>query len=175
MRIRLLCEDRRHESLVADFCEALGYQIVKRDIAPKARGAASGWVLANYAGAVRTLRALAHQRELGLIAVVDGDNVGVARRLASLDDELRSDGKSRRPRPREPAEKIAVFVPTWSVETWLLWLAGHEEVVESRSFREDPRVRGCVRPGRALAEFVRTERPGLASLEAARVEGGRLG
>jgi hypothetical protein len=62
----------------------------------------------------------AHQANLVLVVMTDGDRFGVVARKASLDDELANAGQ----RPRQSAERIAYLVPTWSIETWLAWLCG---------------------------------------------------
>jgi hypothetical protein len=76
---------------------------------------------------VKLLRSKNFQR-LGLVAIRDGDAVGLAGRKVELEEELDSHGLER----RSPSERIATPVPTWSIETWLLFLNGHN-VVETES------------------------------------------
>lgn len=179
MRLRVLCEDRKTENLVRRLCDAwgIGYREARISVAPSVRGAASAWVLAQYADHLAGFRAVAnHQLELGLLVVVDGDSQGVVARKSTL--EARAGGASgRRGAPRGKGERVAIWVPTWSVETWLLWLGGEHSVDEATSYKADDRVRSesvSRAAGEALAEFLRGRKPGLASLDDARVETARL-
>lgn len=181
MRLRVLCEDRKTENLVRRLCDAWGVpsRDVRVSVAPSARGAASAWVNKNYCSEVLAFRAVASfQRELALLVVIDGDNVGVRGRVRDLEEQLEVQVKRRRSvEPRGADERIAVFVPTWSVETWLLWLSGARDVHEGQSYKHDPRVvDGSVGRdrGAALAAFLRNREQGLASMEAARAEAKRL-
>ena len=141
MRLRLLCEDTTTENLVHRLCDALGiswWRDVRVEVAPDARGAASGWVLARYAIKVEEYRASANaQPDLGLLVMIDGDNEGVVQRTHALESKLAQyETKRGRALPRATNERIALFVPTWSVETWLSWLEGDSQVVESRSYKD---------------------------------------
>jgi hypothetical protein len=175
MRIRLLCEDRAQEGLADRFCAARGIRIVKREVAPNGKGAASAWVLARYAKSAQAFRALANaQPSLGMLVLVDGDDRGVRDRMTTLARKLEGSPKGAG-RPRGGSERIAVFVPTWSTETWVLWLAGHRDVDEVTKYKHDPRVSACsVGSGAALDQFLRGEAPGLPSLMEARTEVRRL-
>ena len=125
----VLAEDKRTERFVRHLLEVLGFE--KRSFrfepAPAGRGAAEAWVLANYPGEVKVLRAKAHQR-LGLIAVRDGDREGVTARKAQLEVALREAGLT----PRSNSERISTPVPTWSIENWLLALLEHADIDEGR-------------------------------------------
>ncbi|HLT39922.1 MAG TPA: hypothetical protein VK034_26760 [Enhygromyxa sp.] len=63
-----------------------------------------------------------------LIAVRDGDAVGVEGRKVELDEALRQAGLA----PRGPTERIATPVPTWAIENWLLDLLEHPNINENR-------------------------------------------
>jgi hypothetical protein len=89
------------------------YGAIHPEVSPQGKGAASAWVLANYATQVRKRRSKSFQANLGLLVVIDGDNVGLEARLEQLEDELAAASV----KPRETNEPIAVFVPTWSIET----------------------------------------------------------
>lgn len=179
MRLRVLCEDRKTENLVRRLCDAWG--LSSRDVwvsvAPSARGAASAWVIRNYSKQVTAFRAVSRfQRELGLLVVIDGDNVGVKERERELAKQLVAQEKEPL-EPRGPDERLAIFVPTWSIETWLFWLSGDRHVDESRSYRNDARSASdhvSRDSGLALAAFLRGSELGLPSLEAARKEAKRL-
>ena len=81
-------------------------------VQPKGSGAASAWVARHYPAEMKALRSHASsQPNLGLLVMVDGDNVGVMARQRWLESLLTQ--------PRQPTERAAILVPTWSVETWM--------------------------------------------------------
>lgn len=110
--------------------------------------------------------------------MIDGDNVGLRKRLQELDEKLDAAGVRR----REPTEPIAVFVPTWSIETWLAHFNGAQSIDETKSLKEDGELRGLWRDGTAEAATCRaaaaawnsTPAP-LPSLRAAYEETPRVG
>lgn len=83
MRLRVLCEDRKTENLVRRLCDAWGVpsRDVRVSVAPSARGAASAWVNKNYSEVLAFRAVASFQRELALLVVIDGDNVGVRGRV----------------------------------------------------------------------------------------------
>ncbi|MBK8481484.1 MAG: hypothetical protein IPL40_09960 [Proteobacteria bacterium] len=85
----------------------------------------------------RQVRATRRQQGLGFVLIVDGDNVGWRNRLDTLV------GKSG---SREQGDRRAVWAPTWSVETWVLYLCDEKlddrVVDESRSFKQTIAQRG---------------------------------
>lgn len=121
----LLCEDQRHEICVRRFLVKLGFEPRRIRVvpAPAGRGSAEQHVRLHYADEVAVLRRKRSQgRTGGLVVVVDGDTRGVAGRKRQLSRAL----------AREPGEEIAILVPTWSIETWILDLLG-EPVSEDQS------------------------------------------
>lgn len=79
-RLRFWCEDRNQEAFVRTLFKKLWGIDDRRRIyvnaAPEGKGAASQWVIAQYAQVRKELRASKHQTALGFLVVVDGDNVG---------------------------------------------------------------------------------------------------
>lgn len=177
-RVRILCEDRRTERFVRRLCERHGVRVMDVEVAPAGKGAASAWVCRSYARAVGKRRSKSFQANLGLLVVVDGDNVGVAARMEELDARLDEAGAPR----RGPAEPVAVFIPTWSIETWLAHLAGREGVDESRPLKDDVRFHALWSDGAAESTTLEAAVEGwgltlspLPSLLAARSEAPRVG
>lgn len=125
----VLSEDMRTERFVRHLLEACGFN--KRRFyfrtAPSAVGAADAWVLRQYCQEVKSLRARSYQR-LCLIAIRDGDALGVHTRKAQLEEALREAGLA----PRDVSERVATPVPTWAIENWLLDLLDHPEIDEER-------------------------------------------
>ena len=126
----VLVEDRRTERFMRHLLAKLGFDIKRRKIefkvAPRGKGAAESWVRKQYPGEVRYLRSRYPRRFL--LAVRDGDAVGVAGRKAELDGALVEADQAT----RGPEERIATPIPTWSIESWLLDLLGADDVNEQR-------------------------------------------
>lgn len=80
---------------------------------------------------MKRLRSKLHQRDLGLIVHIDGDARGVRARKSELDRRLRDSGAQS----RATAERAAILVPTWSIETWLLHLTGLAEPLETEQVK----------------------------------------
>lgn len=138
-RFRVWCEDRRHEAFVREFlCQRFGLDR-KRDIrwfpAPKGLGSASSWVIKQYPKVQGTARRCGHQKSLKFLAVVDRDAEGVAKRLVSLLGPRQ---------PLTPDDNVGIWIPTWNIETWVLWLCQRKvngiEVDQSASFKHELRT-----------------------------------
>jgi hypothetical protein len=129
----VLAEDRRTERFLRYLLEALGFE--KRrfrfDTAPCGKGAAEAWVRARYPGEVAIIRSKSYQHGLGLVAIRDGDKVGVEQRKAEMSASL-ADAQLD---DRAEHERIATPVPTWSIETWLLALRGTASISETESMK----------------------------------------
>ena len=110
------------------------FRMTARDFAfhpaPKGEGSAAQWVIANFQRAMQLARARKHQRRLGVIIVIDGDNEGVARRKQAM---FQSVTEKREELP------VAIWVPTRNIESWVQYLgapAGQGEAVnESDDFK----------------------------------------
>ena len=88
-------------------------------VAPKGHGSAEQWVRKQLPEEARKHRRQAnYQAHLALVVMTDGDCTGVVGRQAAFDAELSSQGQDE----RQPSERIAYLVPTWSIETWLAGL-----------------------------------------------------
>lgn len=126
----VLAEDQRTERFIRTLLTALGCnnKLFRYETAPSGKGAGEAWVLRRYPPEVRVLRAKNFQRFLCLIAVRDGDSVGVDARKRELDEALREAGLDT----RQTHEHIAAPVPTWAIENWLLELLEHEEINEDK-------------------------------------------
>jgi hypothetical protein len=146
VQLRILCEDTRTADFLSRVCEAWGLSRHEVRFVPRppGRGDAKQWIRTQYAGKtgsrssgeIRWLRSKTNHLEVGLLVVIDGDDVGPAVRKRELDDALVVARHARRGKD----ERVAIFVPTWSIETWLLWLWGQRELNEERSYKEDART-----------------------------------
>lgn len=160
LRIEVLCEDTEHETFARRFFErwhGIDRRRVRVTKAPKGQGAASQWVAAQFADFARRARASNYQRRLGFLVIIDGDNLGSDGRKRDLEGHAL----------RDPDVRIAIWAPTWEVETWVLWLTqttvdGHQ-VHEKQSFKSalsGDRFRDLVE---AAVEAWKTPLPGEAN------------
>jgi hypothetical protein len=172
VRVRAWCEDRGHERFVRDVLKHR-YNLGRRDVdvkpAPRGLGSASQWVIAAYPEVVRQMRAARKQANLGFLVVVDGDSVGLVARLRSLCGQ---------PNRRASTDRLAIWVPTWNIETWVLWLCGCQ--VKGHNVDEQSSYKGSIKQSdfgslsaQAAAKWeppLQAEPTSVPSLAAARVE-----
>lgn len=114
----LLCEDSLHERFAITLMDLLKFRRkpVKVFRPPQGRGAAVSWVIHQFPQVCANTTRQRPSERVALVVMVDGDNEGVAGRLPRLDEALRTAEQS----VRKNEEPIVIFVPTWSIETWLL-------------------------------------------------------
>jgi hypothetical protein len=173
-RVKLICEDRRQEQFFRQILGKRNLRILDVDRPPAGHGSASAYVLGKLPDAVRELRSKNHQRGFGILFAVDGDNLGLTGRLAQIQESLQSVGLAA------PA-RLALAIPTWSIETWLLWLTdgrildeaeSHKQTFE-REFRDSRDQAAAIR--HASTQWARIEADGLLpSLDHGRGEIDRL-
>ncbi len=167
LRCRVVCEGRRDERF---FRELLGQRLKRRDIdfkvAPAGDGSASAWVVAQYPQHVRTFIRSRPSENVALAIVVDGDQLGVAAREVELAASLALAGES----PRSATERIALCIPTWHIETWLLALDGLSGLSESVKLKEQFEALNPQPDLASLAVRFFTLTPALPSIVHARTE-----
>lgn len=176
-RIRIWCEDREQEGFARElFRTRFGVDSrgLSFNVAPAGKGAASQWVIRQSAAEVRRLvRATRSQQGLGFLVIADGDNVGWRQRFEAV---------VGRPDSRDPGDRLAVWTPTWSIETWVLYLCdekpGGRAIDELTSYKTiAQRGNLSLWLGRAVQAWEpprSTESDDVPSLAAARKELGRL-
>jgi hypothetical protein len=149
VRVHILCEDKMHEHFVRKLCEHRGLSPVRVLVAPKGRGSAEAWVRQRYPHEVRLLRQYKDER-VALIAITDGDGGGVSKRMVDFADALTQQGLPARMND----ERIAILVPTRSIETWLMWLCGVDDLMESEKYKNTPKWRQTeASPTKAVERF----------------------
>jgi hypothetical protein len=121
VRAVVVCEDQRQRSFLIRLLGRLGVSPLYWAVAPGGEGSAEQWVRKQLLKEVRAHRSqAAHQVNLTLVVMTDGDRFGVNARKVSLDAELTGAGEPQ----RRADERILYLVPTWSIETWVAWLCG---------------------------------------------------
>ncbi|MFO1429574.1 MAG: hypothetical protein U1F76_05450 [Candidatus Competibacteraceae bacterium] len=122
VQLVLLCEDHQHATFARRFLEKAGWSArrLRIELGPPGRGSAEQFVRERFPKELRAYRANRHRVAEALIVMVDGDNKGVGARIAELDGACQAAGLET----RKPDERVAIFVPTWCIETWLAYLNG---------------------------------------------------
>ena len=161
IRIAIVVEDRMLERFVRTSLLLLGYQ--KREIrvecAPSGQGSGKNWVNGRIVKEVKPMRVKADQR-LAVLAGTDVDELEIAAREKQLSDSLKEDGTG----DRNANERIAYWLPRWSVETWLLRLGG-ENVDEVTKYKHQVKKPDYKALAKAFIESYRSEdNLGLQSL-----------
>ena len=177
-RVRLVCEDRLTEQFLSRVCQRRRIQVLHVEVAPSGKGAASAWVRRKYPAFVKLHRSKNYQKGLCLLVAIDGDHQGIRARKLELAQELITADVGA----RAGDEPMAIFVPTWSIETWLASLSGGTPHDEDRALKEDSAVRHLWQDhqmtARTIAQAADNWRAGpalLPSLEDAYTEGDRIG
>lgn len=164
----VVCEDQQHETFARRFLDAMGLLTdqsrlrVERN--PTGRGAADRFVRETYVTELDAGRRT--HVATTLLVLIDGDNVGVERRLRELDRACRQEGLAVRSRE----DSVAIFIPTWNIETWLAYLEGEEVDEDVGDYPRLRRPSECGAHVRKLAEMCRHRSlrdPAPASLVAA--------
>ena len=166
VQLVLLCEDNQHEAFVRRFLAEMGWdnrsmRVVK---APGGRGSGEQYVRERFPVELEAQRSR-HVNQ-ALVVMMDGDNQGVGARLNQLDEACQ--GANIRRRTRD--ERVAVFIPTWNIETWLAYLDGAQVDEERFNYRRLDRERECQRHVEELARMCRARElrtPSPLSLDAA--------
>ena len=129
VRLVILCEDRQQEVFARKFFLSRGFHHREIDpkTAPRGKGSAEQFVREQYALEVRTWRKKSTYLSILLAVVIDADTYTVQQRLTQFDDTLKNSSQQ----PRQPDEKIAIFVPKRNIETWIHYLMG--EAVDEES------------------------------------------
>lgn len=164
----LVCEDVQHEAFARRFLKEMKLVTdphqLRVERSPSGRGAADQFVQEAYVTELDAGRRI-HVARI-LLVLTDGDALGPAERLRRLDDACNRQGVE----PRSPAERVAVFIPTWNIETWLAYLED-KSVDETRE--DYPRLAkpgDCRQHIRVLVEMCRRRelrQPAPESLAAA--------
>jgi len=141
VQLVLLCEDRQHETFCRRFLEKAGWskRRVRVEIAPSGRGSAEQFVRKRFPVELSAYRANRHRVAQALIVMLDGDTKGVSARMKELDDACLCNSMS----PRNDDERVAVFIPTWNIETWLAYLDGHDVDETRKDYPRLSRQRDC--------------------------------
>jgi hypothetical protein len=139
VQLVIVCEDNQQEAFLRRTLEGLGWERrgMRVEKAPGGHGSGEQFVRERYPRELKVHRSRPVSQ--ALVVMMDGDSQGVMARLNQLNDACEEAGIPK----RASRERVAVFVPTWNIETWLAYLRG-EQVDEARSnYPRLPRERDC--------------------------------
>jgi hypothetical protein len=133
VRVQIVVEDEALERFSRETLLKFGFN--RREIRvtgyPVGRGSAKDWVDRQYSIEVQALRAKSYQN-LGIVVGTDADNLTVNQRAKRLADAL----QNARVEARRSGERIVLWIPKWSIETWILYFA-HDARDEHHDYKHD--------------------------------------
>jgi hypothetical protein len=138
VRALILCEDRQQEVFARYFLEQCGVRPVRVIVGPIGLGSGEQFVRQKYPAEVKVFRRkYRSQPNTRLVVLSDADILEVSQRLVQLEA-----GLTESQAPRQPDERIAVFIPKRNIETWIHYLMG-EVVNEADIYRHLDRESEC--------------------------------
>ncbi len=143
VQLVLICEDRQHEVFARRFLNRAGWSTrrMRVEMIPPGRGSAVQFVQERFPIELSAYRSKRHQVGQAAIVLLDGDDQGVAARLQQFAKACESRGVQ----PRQYGERVAFFVPTWNIETWLAYLDGESVDENRKDYPRLARPRDCQR------------------------------
>ncbi|MBI3921090.1 MAG: hypothetical protein HY318_06710 [Armatimonadetes bacterium] len=150
VQVVILCEDRQHEAFARRFLAQAGkaLRVQRVEVSPRGRGSGEQFVRARFAKELAYYRARQHRVEQALIVVIDADRREVAERVGQVENATVEGGQEQ----RRAGERVAIFVPARSIETWLAYLDG-KTVNENSTYPRLERERDCQRHVECLYEM----------------------
>jgi hypothetical protein len=147
----LVCEDSQHEAFARRLLEKDGWNTRKLRVvkSPRGRGSGAYFVCEQYVQELQAYRANRHRVTERLLVLIDGDDKGVAGRLAGLEHMCKAAGLE----PRQDDEKVAIITPTWNIETWIEYLRGTEVDETKEDYPRLERARECQAQVNLLSEM----------------------
>lgn len=168
VQLVLLCEDTQHETFARRFLEKAGWTTrrLRVEKSPQGRGSAAQFVRERFPTELAAYRSNRNRVAQALVVIVDGDKTGAVERLKEFAKACAGENIE----PRKDDDRVAIFIPTWNIETWLAYLDG-TTVDESRgNYPRLERPRDCQQHVDRLFEMCQQNnlrQPAPASLVAA--------
>ena len=171
IRIAIVVEDQMLERFLRGCLLLLGYQSreIRVERAPSGKGSGKQWVNKRFVVEVKAMRTKPKQK-LAVLVGTDVDELTISAREKQLEDALEKDGTGS----RKSNERIAFWLPKWSIETWILKLAG-EDVDETKTYKHQGSNPNFKSLTKAFVENYRTKSDlGLESIAHAQSETPRI-
>lgn len=137
----LLCEDTQHEAFLRRFLTAMGWPMrrLRVEKAPAAGGSAEQFVRERFPIELDAYRRRRGQVGIALAVMQDGDAHGRAGRLGAFAEAC----KAAEIPARQADDRVAIFVPTWNIESWLAYFDGTNVDETKRDYPRLQRERDC--------------------------------
>ncbi len=150
-QVVLLCEDEQHSVFMYRFFKRMGWnrRQLRIEKASRSKGSAEQFVRERFPHELQAYRRDRNRVSCMLAVMIDGDNSGVEARHSSLVSACKNIGVL----PRQDGEKVAIFVPTWNIETWLTYLSGEDVTEEHADYPKLARARDCQNQVKSLADI----------------------
>ncbi len=174
VNVVILCEDKQHATFARRFLKKMGWDKPPRVVPwPQGQGSGEQHVRECFPVELKSYRSNRGAVGQALVVMLDGDDRGVRARRAELEAACEASGVAA------PAagERVALFVPTWNIETWFAYLDGQDVDEGKKDYSRLSREGECQRHVDALVKMCRQgqlRQPAPPSLEAACQEYGRL-
>ena len=151
VNLALLCEDRQHDTFLRRFLAAMTWDTrrIRPVTGPDGKRLGEQFVRSTFPMESLAYRKNRNRVAEALVVVTDGDNQGVAGRSR----QLPTIAGSATSRCRRGGEKVATFVPTWNIETWLADLDGQEVDEGNADYPKLNRQRMCATCQRSCREL----------------------
>jgi len=131
--------------------------------APDGAGSGEQFVRTRFPTELSAYRQNRNRVAEALVVMIDGDNHGEQVRIAQLSEACRENQVAS----PEQGERVAIFVPTSNIETWIAYLNGETVDEAKRDYPRLSRERDCRQHVGALVKMCRVNRlrdPAPASL-----------
>ena len=140
-QIVLLCEDEQHSVFMSRFFKVMGWnnRQLRIEKAPGGEGSAEQFVREKFPRELEAYRRNRNRVACMLAVMIDGDNQGVSGRSNNLQTAC----ENASVQPRQTDDKVAIFIPTWNIETWLTYLEGTEVDEERSDYPKLAKPRDC--------------------------------
>lgn len=121
VKLTIICEDTQQECFARRFLYGMGWDYRKLRIEKSPSGRCSGeqWVREKYVEELKNYRR--SNTDYAILAIVDGDTLGVQGRIQQFNNKCSKLDVQH----RKPGERVAIVVPTHSIETWIRYLKGN--------------------------------------------------
>jgi hypothetical protein len=151
-----VCEDTQQETFIRRFLNKNGWSTrrIRVEKAPAGRGSGEQFVRRRFPIELNAYRKKAGQVNQAVVAMIDGDNHGVAARIKELEEAC----VEAQVEPRQLADRVAVFVPTWNIETWIAYLNGNSVDEAKADYPRLDKEKLCREHVNALSEMCGTGR-----------------
>jgi hypothetical protein len=135
VRVIVLFEDQEQECFLRHLSKRLGLRPVRYENCQNNAG-----VLQRLGREVDALRERSHQKNLGLVVVIDADDKGLKGRVDEILARIVADASAG---ARRSAERIALVVPAREIENWYVHLCvpAARPIDETRDYKPTPEWR----------------------------------